>query len=194
MKKIILFALLLLGGFSYSAHAQKVALKTNVLYDATTTANLGLEFGMGQRWTFDISGNLNAWNAFGETRFRHWMVQPELRFWFCDRFNGHFLGLHGIGGKYNFAKIPNNIKFLGTDLSPLTDYRFQGWGAGAGLAYGYSIILSRHLNLEFELGAGYIYTRFDKFECKDCGKKLEENKPHHYVGPTKAAINLVVAF
>lgn len=34
--------------FSGNAGAQKVAVKTNLLYDATSTLNLGLEFGLSK--------------------------------------------------------------------------------------------------------------------------------------------------
>lgn len=36
--------------------------------------------------------------------------------------------------------------------------------------------------------------RYDKFRCVGCGKKLERDKSHHYVGPTKLAVNLVYVF
>lgn len=90
--------------------------------------------------------------------------------------------------------LKNSISFLGTDFSRLSDSRFQGWFAGAGLAYGYSWIPNEHWNLEAEIGFGYSYTRFDTFECVGCGRKVEEDADHHYVGPTKAAINLVYLF
>jgi hypothetical protein len=132
--------------------------KTNLLYDATATANLGVEIGLAERWSVDISGNYNAWNPIEGSRWKHWLVQPELRFWTCDRFAGHFIAAHAIGGQYNFGGIRNNITIGKADFSQLTDFRFQGWAAGAGLAYGYAWVLSRHLNLEAEIGAGYIYT------------------------------------
>jgi hypothetical protein len=127
-------------------------------------------------------------------KWKHWLAQPELRYWLCDRFAGHFFALHLHGGQYNVGGLKNGIKFLGTDFSKLGDYRFQGWFAGAGIAYGYTWILGKHWNLEAELGFGYSYTNYDTFECAGCGKKVEEGKDHHYVGPTKAAINLVYLF
>ena len=175
------------------ARGQNVALKTNLLYDATLTVNAGLEVGLAPRWSLDLSGNYNGWKV-NEHKWKHWLAQPEARYWFCDRFAGHFLGFHALGGQYNFGNIKNSLNFLGTDFSELTDYRHQGWFAGAGVAYGYSWILGRHWNLELELGVGYVYTRYDVFECAGCGKKVEEDKPHHYVGPTKAAISLVYEF
>ena len=45
-----------------------------------------------------------------------------------------------------------------------------------------------------EEGVGYAYTRYDRFRCAGCGKRIETDRPHHYVGPTKAAVNLVYVF
>lgn len=105
-----------------------------------------------------------------------------------------FFGFHLHGGQYNIGGIDGKVKFLGTDARKLKDARYQGWLVGTGIAYGYAWILGRHWNLEAEIGLGYSYTRYDKFRCAGCGKKVETNKPHHYVGPTKAAINLVYLF
>lgn len=191
-KKILLVLGLLLS-IMPGVYSQKVGLKTNLLYDALLTPTLGVEAALAPRWTLDISGSLNAWNV-NDRRWRQWMAQPEARYWFCHRFAGHFLGLHAIGGQYNFGNLPNDIKFLGTDFSKLTDRRYQGWMAGAGIAYGYSWILSRHWNLEAEIGIGWIYTRYDEFNCAGCGNKTAEDVPHNYYGPTKAAINLIYVF
>ncbi|MBP3424211.1 MAG: DUF3575 domain-containing protein [Alistipes sp.] len=180
---------------SFNASAQNdVAIKTNILYDLTATINAGVEVGLAPRWTLDLSGNFNAWNISEQKRWKHYLVQPEARYWFCDRFMGHFLGIHAHGGQYNFGGIKNNISFLGTDLSKLTDHRYQGWFVGGGVAYGYAFVLGSHWNLECELGVGYAYTKYDAFECAGCGRKVETGLKHHYIGPTKLAINLVYLF
>ena len=176
-----------------SAKAQDVAIKTNLLYDATATVNIGVEVGLAPKWTLDLSGNLNAWNYDENTKWRHWMAQPEARYWFCDRFSRHFIGFHAIGGQYNFGGIENNISFLGTNFKELTDKRYQGWGLGAGVAYGYAFILGKHWNLELELGVGYAYLDYDIFSCAGCGRNIGSGN-NHYFGPTKAAINLVYVF
>ena len=190
-KNLLLFVFTVfsvLGAFS-----QNVALKTNLLTDIALSPNLGVEFGLAPRWSMDIVGEISAWTV-NDHKWKHWFVQPEARYWFCDRFAGSFLGIHAIGGQYNFGNIKNHVKFLGSDFSQLTDYRFQGWAAGAGISYGYAWILGKHWNLEAEIGLGWIYTRYSKFQCKDCGKKIESNRPHNYFGPTKAAVNLVYIF
>ena len=93
--------MVLLLACGWSAHAQKVAVKTNLLYGAgTLTPNLGVEFGLGKRTTLDISGGYNPWNRQGTAtdnkKWVHNIVQPEFRYWLCQRFNGHFFGVHGI--------------------------------------------------------------------------------------------------
>ena len=175
------------------AGAQNAAVKTNILYDATATVNVGMEFGLAPKWTLDLSGNLNAWSKNEHTKWKHWMIQPEARYWFCDRFSRHFLGAHLIGGAFNFGNINNNISFLGTDFSRLSDKRYQGYAYGAGVAYGFAFVLSKHFNLELEAGFGYMCLDYETYECDGCGRKVAEDI-HHYIGPTKAAVNLVYVF
>ena len=54
-------------------------------------------------------------------------------------------------------------------------------------------MLGKHWNLEAEIGIGWIYTRYDKYDLKT-GVKLRNDAVHNYVGPTKAAINLEYVF
>lgn len=192
-QRLSLLAVLLLT-FCVQGRAQQAALKTNVLADAAAVLNAGAEFGLAPRWTLDLNADYNALSMPDDRRWRHLSAQPELRYWFCERFGGHFIGLHVHGGIYNFGKIENAVDFLGTDWSLLTDERFQGWFVGAGLGYGYAWILGKHWNLEFEAGFGYSYTRYDRYPCAVCGDKIQEDAPHHYIGPTKLALNLIYLF
>ena len=189
--KIMKRSLMLLMLFvSISLSAQDLAVKSNLLYDATATVNLGAEIGLAPKWTLDLSANYNGWTFNDNKKWKHWMAQPEARYWFCERFNGHFLGAHLLGGQYNVGgiKLPFGI------YKGLEDHRYEGYYYGAGLVYGYQWLLSRRWSVEAAIGLGYVYTEADKFECPTCGDRLERDKPHHYVGPTKAAINLIYAF
>lgn len=116
--------------FSTSIYGQKVAVKTNLLYDATSTLNLGFEFGLSKKWTLDVSGNYNPWE-FGENRkMKHWMVQPEMRYWLCEKFNGHFFGLHAHGAQYNWGgMLPwgfKNGKMFGIENRNIQEHRYEG--------------------------------------------------------------------
>ena len=174
--KRLLFVLLSCIGLSVSA--QDVAVKSNLLYDAALNINGGVEFGVAPKWTVDVTANYNNWTFSEGKRWKNWFLQPEARYWFCDRFAGHFLGFHLHGGKYNMGGIKGGFNLLGSDLSKLEDNRYQGWFAGAGVGYGYSFILGMHWNLELEIGIGYAFTKFDRYECIGCGERQETGKTH----------------
>lgn len=184
--------MLLLMAACLSYAESKVDLKTNLLPDAALSPNLGVEFKMAKRWSFDLTGQMNLWSI-DQHKWKHWLVQPEARYWFCEPFVKSFIGVHAIGGEFNVGNIPHAVKFLGSNFRPLRDHRYDGWAVGGGVAYGYALPVSKHFNMEFEIGVGYVYVEYDKFSCADCSHKLGEGH-HHYFGPTKAAINLVYLF
>lgn len=177
-----------------------VALKTNLLYDAATTPNLGIEVGLGVRNSLQLFYGLNPWK-FGkgdDQRYaKHWVVMPEFRWWTCTKFNGHFFGVHLLGGEYNAANISLPIPgfFFGGDnlRSGIKESRYQGWMAGAGATYGYQWILSKHWNLEAEIGVGYIHAWYDRYPCYECGTKISSGNTN-YAGITKLGVSLLYIF
>lgn len=187
-----LFVLLMAIISSATVKAQNVAVKTNLLYDALANVNLGIEGKLAPRWSLDLSGDFNDWTIH-EHKWKHWFVQPEARYWFCEAFLKHFIGIHAIGGQYNAGNINLDVNFLGSDFRKLKDHRYQGWAAGGGIAYGYALPMSKHWNMEFEIGVGYVFLKYDIFECQSCGRKTGSDH-HNYIGPTKAAVNLVYIF
>ena len=98
MKKICFFFFLL---FSLQSFSQKVVLKNNLVYDALLTPNLSVEFSLGKKWTLDTQIGMNFFfyendataNGYKTKKWSHWLVQPEIRYWTCETFNGWFLGL-----------------------------------------------------------------------------------------------------
>jgi len=188
----IALAIVLLFSWLSNATAQQVALKTNLLYDAATTPNIGLEVGLDKKSTFQVFYGLNPWK-FGsgndQKYLKHWIVNPELRYWFCQRFNGSFVGVHAFGGQYDAT----NIKMPLGWWKELQDHRFEGWYVGGGVSYGYQWVISRHWNFEAALGLGAAYIKYQKFGCGECGRKLEDGHKT-YIGPTKAALSLLYMF
>lgn len=183
MKRNVCLLLLLI---SVSLAAQNVAVKTNLLYDATATVNLGAEIGLSPKWTLDLSGNYNGWTFSENKKWKHWLAQPEARYWLCERFNGHFVGAHLLGGQYNVGgiKLPFGL------YKNLEDYRYEGWYAGVGLVYGYQWLLGKRWSIEAALGLGYIHAYYDQYDCPHCGEwRGSGNK--NYLGVTKAAVSLI---
>lgn len=193
--RLSLAFLLLLIFLPFKIEARDFALKTNLLYDATATVNVGAELEIAPKWTIDLSGNFNAWSFSEGKRWKHWLVQPELRYWLCRDMGGHFFALHALGGQYNVGKVNLDfLDFLGDNFKDFKTLRHQGWYAGAGIGYGYTWMLGKHWNLEAEIAVGYVYSRYDVYECAGCGKKTATDRHNNYIGPTKAAINLVYVF
>ena len=50
---LCLIALFMIGG-AVKTQAQNIAIKTNLLYDVTATANVGVEVGLAPKWTLDL--------------------------------------------------------------------------------------------------------------------------------------------
>lgn len=175
--------------WSVGAQAQNIALKTNVLYWATTTPNLGLEASMGRKHSVQLFYGLNPWKSTGGQTLRHWVLQPEYRYWFCESFNGWFLGAHLMGGEFNAGdvELPFHV------LPDLKDHRYQGWYVGGGVTVGYQWMISRHWNFEASLGLGYDYIKYDKFKCGVCGERVQSSDAHYW-GPTKAALSFLYIF
>ena len=193
MRRALLLIFVLCVASLNKLSAQEWGVKTNLLYDATTSINLGIEKAVADKWTIELSGNWNPFQFEDNKKWKHWLVQPDVRYWTCRKFGGHFLAGHLWGGQYNVGNIDFIPDFLGNNFSNLKDYRYEGWFAGAGIGYGYAWMLGKHWNLEAELGVGVAYTEFDRVQCVKCGENKGAGN-HLYVGPTKAAINLVYLF
>ena len=193
LRKTLVLITLLFAGIS-TAFSQKVGVKTNLLTDVAATPNLGVECALADHWTLELDGQIIAWTI-KDHSWKHWMVSPEARWWFCEKFNGSFFGLNLMGGQFNVGNIHNSIKFLGQDISQLSDYRFQGWYAGAGINYGYAWEIANHWNIEAEIGIGYAYMKYDRYRLNcNCDDNPLKNKQHNYWGLTKLALNLEYLF
>ena len=170
--------------------AQELGIKTNTLYWLTTTPNIGLEYRVGNHLTLSADLGYNAFKYpewVGEEpgsnpKLHHWLVRPEIKYWFCRPFERGFLGLHGLYADYNVGGI-KLIPFL-------KNARYRGYGVGGGVSYGYQWAWGRRWGVEASLGLGYIYLRYNKYDCGRCGKK-QGRYSRHYLGPTKAALSVI---
>ena len=185
MKKKLVLTLFVLACIHLS-HAQRLAVKSNLLYDATTTINLGVEYGFHRKWSFDLSGNYNPWKFNDETRLKHLLIQPELRYWFCERFRRTFIGVHGHVAQFNVGGWPD-WSFVSENMQKK---RYQGDLYGGGVSIGHSWIIKKRWSIEASLGLGYARINYEKYPCAECGS-IEKNRSRNYWGPTKAAVSLI---
>lgn len=169
-----------------------MGLKTNLLYDACLVPNIGLEFYLGNGWS--LGGNwMYAWWR-NDRRHRYWRVyggEVGVRRYFGSRaagkpLTGHHVGVYGqlltydieFGGKGYMGGRP------GGSLWEKCNY-------GAGLEYGYSLPVSRRLNLDFSLGIGYLGGTYYEYAPLDNHYVWQSTKKRHWFGPTKAEVSLV---
>lgn len=164
----------------------ELGVKTNLIYDATTSLNIGAEIKIGEQYSLDISANYNPWSFSKNKKFKHILLQPELRYWIREPFNGHFWGVHVMYSHYNIG----GIKLPLLSEQALEKTRYQGDLYGTGISYGYQWHLSPKWNLEATIGLGYAYLDYKAYECKSCGQELYK-KNKHYVGPTKLGLSLI---
>ena len=184
-RAIVMLLLCLVASAGVSA--QKLAVKTNLLYDATGTINLGAEVKLGKQTTLVLPVNYNPWTFEDNRKLKHLMVQPEFRWWICQPFSGHFFGVHGHGAIFNVG----GLKPFGIELSEnISEFRYEGWLAGAGISYGYNWVLHPRWSLEATIGVGYAYLEYEKYPYKRCRLKVDESSLH-YFGPTKLGLTLV---
>jgi len=175
----LMAAIVSMGAFVCSATDNApVALKTNLLYDALLNANLGIELRLAPKWSLDVSGNYNGWSLSHGRQWKHWMIQPEARYWTGKAMKGTFLAGHLLGGEFN---------------TTLNGARRQGWAAGLGIGIGHAWHFGEHWGLEAEIAAGYARYAYDKYPCAACGRKIA-HRNRNYVGPTKASLSLVYYF
>ncbi len=178
MKLLIRILLLVLTALPWAVRAQNVAVKTNGLYWLAITPNVGVEIALSRKVTLDLSAAYNPWTFKDDKKMRFWLAQPEAKYWFCEKFEGHFVGVHIHGAQY---------------FGGFNDKRYDGYLAGGGFTYGYDWILSPHWNIEAAIGIGYAHLWYKESPRIPC-MKCYEDKHKNYFGPTKAAISLVYIF
>ena len=197
MKRFLILTIPLLFLCGISLNAQRFAVKTNALYLATATPNVGLEVALGERWTFEAEGGYNPWTFDKEKNMKakHWLVSPEFRYWFCNSFQGHFIGINGNYTQFNVGALPVPVHeaFISlnqTQEQNLEKSRVEGWAVGAGLTYGYAFPIARRWNIEFTAGFGYWYSVYNQYESRKCGL-FQETVQKHALGPTSLGISFI---
>ena len=156
----------------------KVWLKTNIPYWALVVANLGVEVRLSDQWSLDIPVMYSPYTSAPTYRFRIFAVQPSARYWLKPDMTGHFFGIHATGGMFN--------------ISVNDTQRFQdingAWGGG--IDYGYALKFSKHWGMEFNIGIGYLWSRYETFYNIENGVSYNE-ATLNYFGITRLGISLI---
>ena len=175
MKRIILcFSVaLLLFAHSVTTKGQRIAVKTNLFEWIAMSPNVGAEFVLGDKFSFDMGVAAGPFD-FDKVKLRHFTLQPEFRFWTGRPMAGHYVGLTGFFSNYStrFDK---------------TSYSGDAFSIGA--SYGYVFVLGERLNLETYIGVGYLKSRNCKFgKGEEC--PTEPNNVKQMFAPIRLGVTL----
>ena len=173
--------------------AQQVAVKTNLLYWATTTLNVGAEVAVSKHSTVGFSANYNPWTIGSDNKIQHWFIRPEYRYWVTEKYTRLFFGVHAIGGKFEVGgfKLPiigNRI------LQGLKTNYYKGSFVGAGFSIGYQFYVSPHWNLELSAGAGLARLSYHAEPVNGPKRKSYVDTKRFLPIPTEVGVTFVYLF
>ena len=171
VKKCLLILLLLTS--YHVVNAQKIAVKTNLVADATLSPNLGLEIVASNHWSFCFNGTVRPCDyPFDNIEFP--IITPPVQYEFQRPLCRFYMGL-------DLVYVDNDIKIKNTG--------YKGDAKGAGVLVGYNWILSNHWNLEVGLGVGAVYANQYKYEGERGDFELNYKK--WLPVPTSCAVSIV---
>lgn len=125
---------------SPQAKAQRLALKTNALEYAVLSPNITFEARLSPKFSLQLGLGTHPTNrSIANTKLTNFRIEPELRYWFNRPMAKHFIALSATAGAYSLRH---------------KDHYFKGDVLAAGISYGYALVLSKHWNMEAEIGIG----------------------------------------
>lgn len=153
-----------------------LSLRANLLRWATLTPDLGLEWRICPSWGIAVNGSWTSWTwSDKDRRYALWEVTPEVRYYMGEK-KAWYLGLMFKTGQFNY-KISETGK--------------QGDLMGGGITTGYQLRLNKALDLDFNLGLGYLNVDFEKYEVIDDVRVRRGNETKDWYGPINAGVTLV---
>lgn len=153
-----------------------LSLRANLLRWATLTPDLGLEWRICPSWGIAVNGSWTSWTwSDKDRRYALWEVAPEIRYYMGEK-KAWYLGAMFKAGQFNYK---------------LSETGKQGDLMGGGITAGYQLRLNKALDLDFNLGLGYLNVDFEKYEVIDGVRVRRGNETKDWYGPINAGVTLV---
>ena len=153
-----------------------LSLRANLLRWATLTPDLGLEWRICPSWGIAVNGSWTSWTWSGkDRRYALWEVAPEVRYYMGEK-KAWYLGAMFKAGQFNYK---------------LSETGKQGDLTGGGITAGYQLRLNKALDLDFNLGLGYLNADYEKYEVIDGVRVRRGNETKDWWGPINAGVTLV---
>lgn len=153
-----------------------LALRANLLRWATLTPDLGIEWRICPSWGIAVNGSWTSWSwSNKDRRYALWEVAPEVRYYMGEK-KAWYLGAMFKAGQFNYK---------------LSETGKQGDLMGGGITAGYQLRLNKALDLDFNLGLGYLNADYEKYEVIDGVRVRRGNETKDWWGPINAGVTLV---
>ena len=153
-----------------------LSLRANLMRWATLTPDLGLEWRICPSWGIAVNGSWTSWSwSDKDRRYALWEVTPEVRYYMGEK-KAWYLGAMFKTGQFNYK---------------LSETGKQGDLMGGGITAGYQLRLNKALDLDFNLGLGYLNVDFEKYEVIDGVRVRRGNETKDWCGPINAGVTLV---
>ena len=153
-----------------------LSLRANLLRWATLTPDLGLEWRICPSWGIAVNGSWTSWSwSDKDRRYALWEVAPEVRYYMGEK-KAWYLGAMFKTGQFNYK---------------LSETGKQGDLMGGGITAGYQLRLNKALDLDFNLGLGYLNANYEKYEVIDGVRVRRGNETKDWWGPINAGVTLV---
>ena len=153
-----------------------LSLRANLLRWATLTPDLGVEWRICPSCGIAVNGSWTSWTwSDKDRRYALWEVAPEVRYYMGEK-KAWYLGAMFKAGQFNYK---------------LSETGKQGDLMGGGITAGYQLRLNKALDLDFNLGLGYLNVDFEKYEVIDGVRVRCGNETKNWCGPINAGVTLV---
>lgn len=141
MRKIFSLIIFL---FSIISFAQ-TTVKFNTVSALIAVPNIGIETSIGKKMTFEFDTAASFWESINGTPYKIFMVTPEVRYHFKEKFNGFY-----VGANISFA----TFKLQKYGYSETNDYQ-KGFSFFLGTTIGYQWKLNETWGLDLFVGGGH---------------------------------------
>lgn len=178
LRKPTLWLLLIIAVMFLSprAEAQRLALKTNAIDWFMLSPNLTAEARLSQRLTLQLGVAANPTKiSIADVQLTNFRVEPELRYWFNRPMARHFIALSATAATFNLR---------------LKERHFNGDAVGAGVSYGYALVLSDHWNMEAEIGVGLAHISAKNYR----GDIAPNTRNYSHIRPVPIRVGLSFAY
>ena len=153
-----------------------LSLRANLLRWATLTPDLGVEWRICPSWGIAVNGSWTSWSwSDKDRRYALWEVAPEVRYYMGEK-KAWYLGAMFKAGQFNYK---------------LSETGKQGDLMGGGITAGYQLRLNKALDLDFNLGLGYLNADYEKYKVIDGVRVRRGNETKDWWGPINAGVTLV---